>query len=150
MNRIVVIALIAVFITSCSQKKVVESTYENGNPKVVKYYQKKGDELDLRKETVFYENQQKKMEGTYKVKARDGQWKAWYENGTIWSEGEYKNGKREGLGIAYHPNGQKYIEGRYREDMRIGVWRFYDTTGVMVKEVNFDLVPKSTENDTLN
>ena len=114
------------------------------------YYQKKGKELELRKETVYYENQQKKMEGAYKSERRDGQWKAWYENGTIWSEGVYKDGKRHGLGIAYHENGQKYIEGMYREDMRVGVWRFYDTTGVMVKKVNFDLVPETQGIDTVN
>lgn len=150
MNRIIVIALLAVFVSACSQKKVVEATYENGNPKVVKYYQKKGGELELNKETVYYENQQKKMEGSYKARVRDGMWKAWYEDGTIWSEGEYKDGKRDGLGIAYHENGKKYIEGMYRDDVRVGLWRFFDSTGVMVKEVNFDLVPKTQEIDTVN
>ena len=37
----------------------------------------------------------------------------------------------------------------YRDDMRVGPWRFYDTTGVLVKEVNFDLVPRMPEGDSL-
>lgn len=149
MKKLLVITLMVVFATGCAQKKVVESTYENGEPKVIKYYSKKSGGLILNKEEIFYENRQKKMEGPYKNDLRDGTWKAWYENGTIWSEGVYKNGKRDGLGIAYHQNGQKYIEGMYREDMRVGVWRFYDTTGVLIKEVNFDLLNEPIKNDTI-
>lgn len=149
MNRILLITLIALFASSCTQKKVVEATYENGEPRIVKYYDKKSGELVLNREIVFYENQQKKMEGTFKKEQRDGMWKAWYENGTIWSEGEYKDGKRNGLGISYHENGKKYIEGMYSEDARVGVWHFYDTTGVLIKEVNFDLVPEMPKSDTV-
>ncbi len=149
MKYILLLTLFAFLTFGCSQKKVVESTYENGNPKVEKYYHKKGNELILDREVIFYENKQKKMEGTYKYEQRDGQWKAWYDDGTLWSEGEYKDGKRNGLGIAYHENGKKYIEGMYCNDARVGAWRFYDTTGVLLKEVNFDLVPKSADSDTV-
>jgi len=149
MKKILFITLLAVIAFGCSQKKVVESTYDNGNPKVVKYYHKKAGKLILDREVVYYENKQKKMEGGYKELQRDGQWKAWYENGTLWSEGEYKDGKRNGIGIAYHENGKKYIEGLYREDMRVGTWHFYDTTGVQMKEVNFDMVPKTAGSDSI-
>jgi antitoxin component YwqK of YwqJK toxin-antitoxin module len=149
MKKILIITLLTAILFGCSEKKVVEATYENGNPRVVKYYHKKSGNLVLDREVVYYENKQKKMEGTYNDLQRDGQWKAWYENGTIWSEGEYKNGKRNGMGIAYHENGKKYIEGLYRDDKRIGAWRFYDTTGVLLKEVNFDLVPNMQESDSL-
>jgi hypothetical protein len=27
----------------------------------------------------------------------------------------------------------------------VGVWHFYDTTGTLIKEVNFDIVPKTGE-----
>jgi len=135
--------------SGCSSKGVVESTYENGNPRVIRYYHKRGDNLILDREVVFYENKQKKIEGEYKDEQRIGRWKAWYEDGTPWSEGEYKNGKRNGISVAYHENGQKYIEGFYRNDTRIGAWRFYDTLGVLTKEVNFDLVPGPLETDPL-
>lgn len=148
-KRILLITFIAAIAFGCSRNRVVEATYENGNPKIVKYYYKKGSVLLIDREEYFYENQQKKIEGGYKNEQRTGLWKAWYENGTIWSEGEYKDGKRNGKGISYHQNGEKYIEGLYRDDIRVGTWRFYDTTGVLTKEVNFDLVQGTTENDSL-
>jgi antitoxin component YwqK of YwqJK toxin-antitoxin module len=135
--------------SGCSGKEVVESAYENGNPRVVRYYHESRGNLILDREIVFYENTQKKMEGRYKDELRDGKWKAWYENGTPWSVGEYRNGKRDGISIAYHKNGNKYIEGNYRADIRVGNWRFYDTTGAMTKEVNFDLVPHPLGSDSL-
>ena len=149
MKKYLFVAIIAVLTFGCSEKKVVESTYENGNPRDVKYYIKKSGELILDREVVYYENKQKKMEGGYKEMQRNGPWKAWYENGTIWSKGDYKDGKRNGLGIAYHTNGKKYIEGNYLDDVRVGAWRFYDTAGVLLKEVNFDLVPKAQDGDSL-
>jgi len=149
MKRILILTVLIAITYGCTEKKIVESTYDNGKPKVVKYYHKKNGEQILDRETIYYENSKKKMEGGYKDLQRNGQWKAWYEDGTIWSEGGYKDGKRDGLGIAYHENGKKYIEGMYRNDERIGVWRFYDTTGFLVKEVNFDLVPKAAAGDSV-
>lgn len=144
MYKILLLTLLVAVTSGCSRKKVVESTYENGNPRVVKYYHKKGGNLVLDREIMFYENKQKRIEGEYKNMVRDGKWFAWYENGSIWSEGKYKNGKREGLGTSYYPNGKKYIEGMYRDDIRVGTWHFYDTTGIVTKEVDFDLVPQSS------
>jgi antitoxin component YwqK of YwqJK toxin-antitoxin module len=148
MNRILIFIMLAALITACSQKKVIESTYENGNPRIVKYYHKKAGELILEREVVYYDNEQVKIDGGYENEQRNGEWKAWYKNGNLWSTGYYKNGKRNGKGIAYHENGKKYIEGLYRDDLRVGVWQFYDTTGTLIKEVNFDLVPDSGENDS--
>jgi antitoxin component YwqK of YwqJK toxin-antitoxin module len=141
MTRLLLVTLLIAILSGCSQKEVIEATYENGTPKVVKYYHRKGNDLLLAREVVYYENKQKKIEGEYKNEQRNGLWKAWYKNGTIWSEGEYKDGKRNGIGISYHENGKKYIEGMYQDDIRVGAWRFYDTTGILTKEVNFDLVP---------
>jgi len=149
MKRLLLIALLAVMVFGCLEEKVVETTYKNGNPGIVKYYHKKSGELILDREVVYYGNKQVKMDGEYKDELRDGMWKAWYESGKIWSEGEYRAGKRNGKGIYYHPNGKKYIEGFYRNDVRVGNWQFYDTAGVLTKEVNFDMVPESSGNDSL-
>ena len=149
MTRILLITLLAAITFGCSHKEVIEATYENGNPKVVKWYHNKAGNLVLDREIVYYENKQKKIDGEYKNELRTGQWKAWYENGTIWSEGEYKDGKRNGHGIFYHENGKKYIEGVYRDDIRVGAWHFYDTTGVLIKEVDFDQVPGIPKEDSL-
>ena len=150
MSKILLIIFLAALAFGCTRKKVVEATYKNGNPKTVKYYHKKAGGLVLDREEFFYENKQKKIEGDYINEQRTGLWKAWYENGTIWSEGEYKDGKRNGIGISYHPNGVKYIEGKYQNDIRVGTWRFYDTTGTLTKEANFDQVQGGMESDSLN
>ena len=147
MKRLLLITLLAILTFGCSHKKVVEATYENGNPRIVRYYHKKAGKLMVEREIVYYPNKQVKMDGNFKNEEREGTWKAWYENGILWSEGEYKAGKRNGPGIAYHPNGKKYIEGMYRDDARVGAWKFYDTTGVLIREVNFDLVPQMPEKE---
>lgn len=150
MTKILLVTSLAVVLFGCSRKEVIESTYANGNSKVVKYYHKKGGNLLLDSEVVYYENKHKKIEGEYKDELRTGQWKAWYENGTLWSEGEYKDGKRNGIGVFYHENGKKYIEGMYRDDIRVGAWRFYDTTGFLTREVDFDQVPGIPKADSLH
>lgn len=135
-----VLLLISVFLVACGPKKVVESTYKNGNPNVVRYYDKVNGERQLVKEVVYYENENKKLEGDYANNKRSGHWKAWYEDGKLWSEGEYKDGKRNGPGIVYHENGNKYIESNYSNDEKTGKWRFFDSTGKLIQEVDYDLL----------
>lgn len=149
MIRILLITMVAALVSGCSQKEVIEATYENGNPKIVKFYHNKGGKLILDREVLYYENKQKKIEGEYHDQQRDGLWKAWYENGTLWSEAEYKNGKRNGPGSSYHKNGKKYIESMYRDDLRVGAWHFYDTTGVLTKQVDFDHLQGILQEDSI-
>lgn len=149
MRKYLMLVLLGMLLLGCSRKKIVESVYENGDPRIVRYYHKQSGKLVLDREIVYYLNQQVKMDGEFKNELREGKWKAWYENGNLWSEGDYKEGKRNGIGIAYHENGKKYIEGLYRNDTRVGAWKFYDTNGVITKEVNFDLVPNMPEREPL-
>lgn len=149
MKKLISLTCIALLLFSCGPKKVIESKYENGNPKVVKYYSKIDGKKQLVKEVVFYENETKKLEGEYANEQRTGHWMAWYENGKLWSEGEYKDGKRNGPGVVYHDNGKRYIESVYTNDEKTGKWRFYDTTGTLVKEVDFDLVNAKQKNDSI-
>lgn len=135
-NMLVFILLFGLY--SCGPDKVIESTYDNGNPKVVKYYETIDGKKQVVKEEVYYENSNKKMEGEYINEKRNGKWSAWYEDGQLWSEGDYKEGKREGIGMVYHPNGKKYIESMYTQDEKTGKWRFYDSSGALLKEVDFD------------
>jgi antitoxin component YwqK of YwqJK toxin-antitoxin module len=141
--------ILALALFSCGPKKVVESKYENGNPKVVKYYSKVNGKEQVVKEEVYYENKVKKMEGEYINEQRTGHWSAWYQNGQLWSTGEYKDGKRNGPGMVYHENGTKYIESVYANDDKAGKWRFYDSTGKVVKEVDFDLLKQKINNDSI-
>jgi len=149
MKKFLAFSVLILAITSCGPKKVIESKYDNGNPKVVKYYKKVNGKQQLVKEVDFYENKIKKMEGEYSNDQRSGHWSAYYENGRLWSEGDYKDGKRNGPGVVYHENGKKYIESIYTNDEKTGKWRFYDTIGKIVKEVDFDLLKQKQLQDTI-
>ncbi|SVD78534.1 uncharacterized protein METZ01_LOCUS431388, partial [marine metagenome] len=59
------------------------------------------------KEFEWYENGQKRSEGTYKDGKEDGLETRWYENGQKSSEGIYKDGKYDGLQTEWFENGQK-------------------------------------------
>jgi len=142
MKKILTFILTGTVLWGCEPSEVVESTYEDGSPKVIKYYDKIDGKKQVVKETILYENSRKKMEGTYLNERRNGNWRAWYNDGKLWSEGEYKDGKRHGPGTVYHPNGRKYIESFYTEDEKTGKWRFYDTAGTVIKEVDFEQIKK--------
>jgi len=138
MKKTLLALIVLIIATGCGPKKVIESTYDNGNPKVIKYYKTIDGKKQVVREEVYYENSNKKMEGEYLNEKRVGKWSAWYEDGQLWSEGEYKDGKREGIGLVFHPNGKTYIESMYSGDEKTGKWRFYDTSGTLIKEVDFD------------
>ena len=45
----------------------------------------------------------------------------WYENGEKKSEGTYKNGKKDGLFTWWYVNGKKEYEGTYKNGRKISV-----------------------------
>lgn len=145
--------LILIFLASitfaCGPKKVVEEKYENGLPKLVKYYKKVHGEEQIVREQQFYENKKMKLEGTYADQKRNGLWKAWYENGNLWSEGAFIDGKRDGVGKVYYEDGKLFIEGSYAADRKVGIWRFYDEKGNIIKEVDYTKGTVNIEQDSI-
>ncbi len=131
--------IILLFFVSCSGKteRVVESSYPDNTPQVVKYYKQSGNHKELVKEESYYPNKQKRMEGEYKDNERDGKWIYYYESGKIWSEGFFKKGKSEGLRITYFENGKKRYEGHYKQDLRAGIWKFYTEDGKLAEEIDY-------------
>ncbi|MBU2650448.1 MAG: hypothetical protein KKA81_05895 [Bacteroidetes bacterium] len=131
--------LISLFI-ACGGKveQVTEDTFDDGSPKMVKYYKTDGDNKILVKETGYYPNGQKRIEGEFRNGKRHGKWFYWYENGNTWSEGTFEEGRRNGSSVNYHENGSKYVEGTYEDDIRVKIWRFYDENGVLLKEIDYD------------
>ncbi len=122
---------------SCSQKhEIVEATHPGGTPKVVGIYSGKIKTMEIK----YYENGQKETEGCYTEKLeRQGKWTAWFESGKIWSECEYKNGLKEGKSSVYYENGQKRYEGNYQNDTTIGLWKFWNESGTLLKEMNYSV-----------
>jgi antitoxin component YwqK of YwqJK toxin-antitoxin module len=139
MKKILSVVFAVLLISACHYKavEVIEETYENGNPKTVKYYKDEAKEI-LIKEILYYEDGTKKLEGSYKNGERTGEWSYWYPNGNLWSRGSYKAGIDNGLKTVWHENGQKYYEGDLKDGKRIGVWKFWEKDGSLIKEINYD------------
>ena len=80
--------------------------YDNGQLKEI---------WNERIQTSWYENGQKKSEGTYKDGKEDGLQTDWYRNGEKKSEGTYKDGKEDGLWTWWYENGQKELEKIFKD-----------------------------------
>ncbi|MCD4773903.1 MAG: hypothetical protein K8R41_11030 [Bacteroidales bacterium] len=139
-SRILVIIFSAILFVGCSPKieKIIEETYPDGSPKLVKLYEINGDSKTMLKEISFYPNRQERYEGAYKEGKRHGDWIYFFENGNKWSKGSFDNGLRNGFGTTWHKNGNKYFEGSYNQGHRTGIWKFWDENGNFVKEINYD------------
>ncbi|MHB8261057.1 MAG: toxin-antitoxin system YwqK family antitoxin [Bacteroidia bacterium] len=89
-----------------------------------------------------YETGVIKTKGFFRFGKRHGQWFYFYPKGFIWSEAFYDNGKMNGHSKVYSENGKPYAEGEYRQDLSVGLWRYYDTSGAVIKEVTYDSLGK--------
>jgi antitoxin component YwqK of YwqJK toxin-antitoxin module len=140
------LTLLIVFLGSCGNKKttVVESTYPDQTPKVVKTYKGKGEDKELIAQKTFYPGNKVQMEGTFKDNKRDGRWIYYHSNGKPWSEGFFRNGKANGKRITYYENGNILYEGYYKDDKRVGKWRFFDENGKLVRTVDFSKTSDTT------
>jgi len=80
-----------------------------------------------------------KMLITYKKGDRNGPFISYYDNGNIEVEGNYYNGYcQKGEWLYYYKNGIIESKGNYDCDKQIGIWEYCDTTGVLIKTVDFD------------
>lgn len=141
MKKILLVILSACILVACNKNKkvVVDATYADGLPKKVSEYIIKEDgSQQLAKETYYFPEKKKYIEGEYNNKTqRQGVWTSWYENGQKNSQGTYENGVLEGIYTVWHPNGQVYYSGKYLHGKQIGKWVFYDSLGTIAKEINY-------------
>lgn len=121
---------------ACTDKltEEVQTSYENGQPRYVKYFSKQGECV---KEAEFYEDGVLKMEGSMLNGHREGEWKAYFPDGKPQSVGYFKDGLRTGHSVVYNENGNKMMEGEYSEGKHAGVWRYYDESGNLLKEIDY-------------
>lgn len=118
-------------------EEVVMESYEDGTPKIVRYYKGEGKEKTMVKEGFFYPNGTIRMEGEYLHGVKHGRWISYYEDGTKWSEGNYTDGINNGATTTWHENGQKYYEGFYANGERSGTWKFWAEDGEFIKEIDY-------------
>lgn len=93
--------------------------------------------------TEYYPGRKKvKMRGAQdENKVRNGKWVLLSEKGEEMSVTFFENGKREGHTIVKHPNGAINYVGEYSNNEQIGIWKFYDTSGKLIKEEDYNQKP---------
>ena len=122
-----------VYIKKFSDEEVNGSVYQMfGDIKMDLGYIKNGKKEGLW--TWWFENGEKKNEGSFKDGLENGLHKWWYENGQKGIEGTYKDGLEFGLWTYFYENGQKQIEGIYTDWEKVGKWTYYNEDG-SIKEV---------------
>lgn len=145
MKRIILLCTAVLSIMGCGDKKYkgkkveVTSKWSNGTVKEERI-SLKGDTIEV---ISYYEN--------YKIHTRGlvvnrngadvkvGSWDTFYPNGLKWSLNSFSSGITDGKYQTWHPNGTIKIIGHYSNGIETGVWKFLDSTGVVVKE--FDATP---------
>lgn len=133
--------LFSLFFVACFTKKeeIVVAHYPDNSPKLVKYYLVHSDKIrELIKETAYYPQHKKLMEGTYQDSLRNGLWQSWYENGALWSQSEYARGFKHGKCITFYENGKIRYEGSYEQDKKVGEWFFFDSTGKQTNSFKYN------------
>lgn len=132
MKNLVFLFIALLFSTAyCGPKtiKVIESSFDNGQPQVVTFYEKMDGEKQKKKQIQYYQTGQKKVEGSFKNGKRRGQWISYYKNGQVWTKIRYEKGKANGTKKAYYENGELHYKGELKNGERIGKWTFYDING---------------------
>ena len=141
-NNLFCIICLEILLFSChnnNTETIVEEKWENGKPKkTVEYIIDEDGSKRIHKETIFFTEGQKFIEGTFNEQLqRDGEWIAWFENNKKNSQTTYANGKEHGKYTVWYPNGQIHYTGAYNHGVKIGTWNFYDETGKLIQETNY-------------
>lgn len=138
MNRGVVILLgILFFACAAKELRVVESLWNNGNPKVVKYYKGEEECENLVRIEECYEDGQVRLAGSVQEGQRNGLWKYFFEDGKIWTEAYYIHGELDGAYTVYYKKGAIRYRGVYRNGQREGEWLFFDEEGRQIKSIDY-------------
>lgn len=122
MRKSILSIFILLFLFACDEKQPEEKVKEGKKESV----------------TEYYPSGIKKVEGKMLNGKRTGKWVYYYENGFIWSEGVFKDDVRDGYSMVYHENGKIKTQGNYRDNKKVGKWKFWSSTGDLVKTVDFD------------
>ena len=94
MKKLLLLFITTSFVLSQNLIEDVSDRYENGNIKIISYYQKTGGKLELVKKETYYESGQISREGNFKDGEEDGKWTWYYEDGSIARVEGYKDGVR--------------------------------------------------------
>jgi antitoxin component YwqK of YwqJK toxin-antitoxin module len=68
----------------------------------------------------------------------DGENIRYYSNGQMNFKSFYKLGRRVGAFFVYNIDGSVLVYGKYVDDKRHGIWRFYEESGRLQTEINYN------------
>ncbi len=85
----------------------------------------------------WYENAQKKFEGTFEHEIRTGEFTWWHENTQVAVKGMFEDGERDGPWVWWHENGQKAIQGGYSAGKLDGDWSYWSAEGKLERKVDY-------------
>src|SRR5690606_26674084 len=88
--------------------------------------------------TMFHENGQVAVEGSFVKGQKDGQFKEFYPDGNIKREMRYKEGLREGEVVIYNPNGKLAQQGVFLNDTLTGNLAVYYPDGDIKSQTAFE------------
>lgn len=114
----------------------VISTYDNGQPAKVRYYDQNNQCVH---EVNYYDDGALFMEGEVKNDARNGEWVSYFQDGKVQSRGSFENDLRTGKSLVYHENGNLWMDGSYREGKKIGLWIYYDEQGYVTDSIDYGM-----------
>ena len=87
----------------------------------------------------FYDdNNQIKMEISYKAGIEDGPFKSYYKNGQLEKESTYKDGNKHGPHKSYYENGKLGTEVTYKDGKFDGELKYYFENGVLATIITFN------------
>ena len=130
---------------------IVQVFFKNNNK--LRYKGNYNNGLMDGKWTYYWENGNKKVEGSFKngngsnknkitkvpTNGRDGMWSSWHMNGKKWSELNFINGKKNGKQINWYDNGQKEVEGNYENDKPVKTWLWWYIDGAPMQEGEYSV-----------
>lgn len=126
MNKFLFAAVAFIFF-SCNSQSVNEQKKDS----------KKNEIVDV---VTYHDNGVVEKKGKSINGKREGTWESFYPTGYKWSMVNYRRGLKWGETMVFYPNGMMKWQGQYANDERVGLWIFYDTTGVILKKVDMDII----------
>lgn len=133
-------ALLALYLMGCKNESKWKTTHYHpgGEVKASREYIVEHTDTIYIYEKVFYQDGSVQVEGALQANKKEGVWKSFYADGKPWSITEFHNGEMNGATKTFYMNGQLRYDGFYKEGVIVGNWHWYDSTGTLNKEVDFD------------
>ena len=91
------------------------------------------DEGDL---TLYWDNGQPLVEGTFEGGQAQGLWQSFYPSGAEWTTWPFARGQLHGPFLERHENAAKKREGTYSHERRVGLWTTFDENGAVLSTEN--------------